>query len=151
MSRFIDYNKTFTTDDLLSSYSSLKTTILTSDFLDLWNKYLSYDKHCDNQCYHCEKLKHLSNDIKLNEPFTVSTGQLVASFLILTSTDINRLSVKKIGSNLCVDSFTGKVLVTWVVEDVFKKLKLPNYLTLHMAWVCQNKGYTLYTAPTINN
>ncbi len=145
----VDYNKTFTTDALLSSYQDLKNKVLSlspTQLTKLWTHYLSNDQHCD-QCYYCEKLKHIHLNIVVNEPFSVQTGELVDSFLILTRSEIKKLNVNQNG---CVDQFTGKILVTWIIEKVFKNLKLPNYITLHMGWVCNHIGYTLYTAPTVN-
>lgn len=144
--KFIDNTITFTNNQLLQLYQDQKNLILknidTDKILNLWKDYLSHDQHCyNNNCYICDKMKHLVKEIKYDEP--------VDNNLIITKNNIDQLSIKLNNNILCVDLFTGKVLMTWIVEQLLTDKQLPNFLNLHIAYICNTTGYTLYTAPLI--
>lgn len=47
------------------------------------------------------------------------------------------------------DSFTTRTLILWMIQKLFAEQGLNHSPTLHTAFICHNKGYSLYNMPTI--
>jgi len=134
---------------ILKNYQAVKKQILnqlktdsSSIVYQLWNFYLSQDKMCHANCSQCQMISHLSNDIIINEPFMIKTGQT----LMLRQTAV-RPFLKWTNDQIKGDAVTIKILVTWILEDV---LNLPHTINLLTAYICRHNACLLYEVPTIN-
>lgn len=47
------------------------------------------------------------------------------------------------------DSFTIRTLIMWMISELFANKGLPHIPTLHTAFICSGKGYSLYDMPNI--
>ena len=163
-----------TVDQLLKDYGQDKTMIL--DLLVknpnelvqmMWseNSPLSYDNTCRVNmgkgnikscfaCINCVNMKHLVDfsKYKMNDCFNILTGNHVGTSMMLTEIKVDGVYLDyDVNKNIKGDDFTIRTLITWYIESIFNKKKLPHALLLHTAYICGNTGYSLYTAPTINN
>ena len=48
-----------------------------------------------------------------------------------------------------LDSFSNNMLINWYLNNKLEELGIPNVITMHIAYVCTNKGYSLYEYPNI--
>lgn len=48
-----------------------------------------------------------------------------------------------------LDPFSNNMLINWYVNSKLSDLDIPNVITMHIAYVCSGKGYSLYEYPDI--
>jgi hypothetical protein len=49
------------------------------------------------------------------------------------------------------DSFTIRMLITWMISKIFTNKGLPNHFQIYTAFICKNVGYYLYEQPSIGS
>jgi len=48
-----------------------------------------------------------------------------------------------------LDPFSNNMLINWYINSKLTELGIPNIITMHIAYVCSGKGYSLYEYPNI--
>ena len=151
-------------DDIMNEYLNDKKHIISlleddpEKLTKIWKEILCNDDTCqmnmhhvsDFACANCLNMSHIIDYRKIGEPFNILTGSLAGQDLLLTETKVPYAYLTLENNKMKGDDFTMKVLFLWIIEDLFYN-KIPNIVHLKTAFICHNKGYTLYHAPTIDH
>lgn len=130
---------------------------------DIWTELLAHDNNChvnlrnvehDIACTHCQHMMQIVDlaNYNVGELFSITLGKRKGERMIIVENDITQLYLKWASKNkIKGDNFTVKILVTWLVEDLFHRADLPHAIKLITSFVCNHAGYTLYKMPTVKS
>lgn len=130
-------------------------------------------------CNLMKRLMNFHNQNTINIPFMIEFGDNSGSYLHIKDTKISKLSLKwdlensvrartylsrysnynHCGTpkdisnmrNIKGDAFTINTIILWIIEKLFEKNKLNNYLKLYNSFICGKKGYQLLEYPKLGN
>lgn len=139
----------------------------------------SGDIYSPFSCYNCKNLSRLTDfkSILVNSPFQIECGDntgltlCIEKFGVVSpklSWDENVMNEAKkylarhsitcgtpkdISSlrSLRGDPFTIQIMIKWLIEKVFDKIKLTHILKTHNSFICSNNGYNVREHATIGN
>lgn len=127
----------------------------------IWNDLLAQDNGChsnlknmehDISCTHCQHMMQIVDlsNYNIGELFSVTIGKRLGDRMIIIDSEIGPTYLKWTSKNkLKGDNFTVKILVTWMVDDVFHRSDIPHGLNLVTSFICNHVGYSLYKMPTV--
>lgn len=127
----------------------------------IWNELLAYDNNChvmmknieeDIACTHCQHMMQMTdmNQYNVGELFKVTYGKRKGDSMIIVENEIKHVYLKWVSNNkIKGDNFTIKILVTWLVEDLFTSAGLPHALQMVTSFICNHVGYSLYKMPNV--
>lgn len=102
------------------------------------------------RCEDCENVLQINPTKKIGEPFQVDNGSTVGDYFLYQQTKITRTLAKLEMHKFIANPFIIKTLVTWVIEEEFKKAQCPHALVLLMSYMCHDWGHQLYKVPVID-
>lgn len=144
--------------DLITHLLKTKPDKLTHE---IWTELLANDNNChvnlkniehDIACTHCQHMMQIVDLATYNvgDLFNITMGKKTGDRMIIIENEINNVYLKWASKNkLKGDNFTVKILITWMVEDIFHRADLPHALKMITSFICNHVGYNLYKIPTV--
>lgn len=129
--------------------------------ISIWNDLLAQDNGChtnlkniehDIACTHCQHMMQMVElgNYNIGELFSITLGKRLGDRMIIVDNETTNVYLKWANKNkIKGDIFTVKILVSWLVEDLFHRSDIPHAIHLITSFICNRVGYSLYKMPTV--